>query len=254
MITEEFAYSGTPEIEVRIASGRVEITHGEPGTISVEVDTPNPDFVVEQRGNLVFIASERDSGWLSRGSDFVRVTMPPGGEARVTTASARVDCEPHMSRMDVKTASGDVEVESVEVISVKTASGDVGLGDISTSLRVNTASGDVFVRGECEGSLSCNTASGDLHIERCSGTIDVNAVSGDTYVRRFSGNQANFKSMSGSIELGIPEGTRVDLDVNTLSGKLRTPPKKESSVPVERHMSVRAKLVSGDLTIERLEA
>lgn len=254
MITEEFTVSGTPEIEVRIASGRIEIVNGPPGVISVEVDTSNPAFLVEQRGNLVVIASERNSGWLSRGSDFVTVKMAPGGEARVSTASARFDCEPHMTRIDVKTASGDVEVQSAEVATVKTASGDVGIGDVSTSLKVNTASGDVFVRGESQGSLSCNTASGNLHIERCTGTIDVNSASGDAYIRRFTGNQASFKSMSGNIELGIPEGTKVDLDVTILSGRLRTPEKRESSLPIQREMSVRAKLVSGDLIIERLEA
>jgi hypothetical protein len=254
VISEKFTVTGTPEVEVRIAAGRVEFLQGTEGEISVEVDTSNPDFRVEQRGNLVLIASERNSGWLLRGSDFVTVRMPAGGEARVTTASARVDCAPNMSRIDVKTASGDVEIESADIATVKTASGDIGVRDISTSLRISTASGDVFVRGECEGSLSCNTASGDLHVERCSGTIEVNSVSGDTNVRRYTGNQANFKGMSGSIELGIPEGTKVDLDATILSGRLRTPEKRETSLPTERHMSLRAKLVSGDLTIDRVEA
>lgn len=254
MITEEFTYSGAPEVEVRIASGRVEITRGDPGLIAVEVETRDPDFIVEQRGNLVFVSSERNSGWLSRGSAFVTVRVPPGGEARVSTASARVDCEPHMARVDVKTASGDVEVETAEIATIKTASGDVGLGDVTKALRVATASGDIFVRGESEGSLGCNTASGEVHIERCSGVLDVNTVSGNVYIRRFTGSQANFKSMSGSIDLGIPQGTRVDLDVSILSGKLRTPEKKDASVPVERQMTIKAKLVSGDLTVDRLEA
>ena len=254
MITEEFTYSGAPEVEVRIPSGRVEIIKGDPGSIAVEVDTRDPDFIVEQRGNLVFVSSDRNSGWLSRGSAFVTVRMPPGGEARVSTASARFDCEPHMARVEVKTASGDVEVETAEVVTIKTASGDVGLGDVTKALRATTASGDIFVRGDSAGSLACNTASGEVHIERCSGVLDVNTVSGNVHVRRFTGTQGNFKSMSGSIDLGIPEGTRVDLDVNILSGKLRTPEKRDASVPVERHMTIKAKLVSGDLTLDRLDA
>lgn len=252
MITREFTVRGSPEIEVRIASGRVEILNGPSGGVSVEVDTNDPEFIVEQRGNLVYVASERGSGWLMRGSDFVTVRMPPGGEARIGTASARFDCEPHLGRIDVKTASGDVEIDGADIATVKTASGDVAIGDVRKALRVATASGDIFVRGECEGSVALNTASGDIHIERCTGTIDVNSVSGDTHIRRFTGNQANFKSMSGSVDLGIPEGSKVDLDATILSGKLRTPDKKDSSVPLERHMSVKAKLVSGDLTIERV--
>lgn len=252
MINEEFTVSGTPEVEVRIASGRVEIISGPEGVVSVEVDTNDPDFIVEQRGKLVYIASERSSGWLSRGSDFVTVRMAPGGEARISTASARFECEPHMARLDVKTASGDVEMESADIATVKTASGDVGIGDVRKALRASTASGDIFVRGDCEGSVGLNTASGDVHIERCNATIDLNSASGDVYIRRFTGNQANFKSMSGNIDLGIPEGSKVDLDATLLSGKLRAPEKREASMPLERHISVKAKLVSGDLTIERV--
>jgi len=254
VIREEFIVTGTPEVEVRIASGRVEITKGGPGVVAVEVETRDPDFIVEQRGNLVFVSSDRNAGWLSRGSAFVTISMPSEAEARVSTASARFDCEPHMARIDVKTASGDVEVESADIATIKTASGDVGLGDVTKALRVATASGDVFVRGECEGTVALNTASGDVDIDACSATIDVNTVSGKVHVRRFTGSQANFKSMSGSIDIAIPEGTRIDLDANILSGKVRTPPKRESSAPVERHMTLKAKLVSGDLTIERLDA
>lgn len=253
MITREFSVSGDPEVEVRIASGRVEIIQGTAGIVAVEVETKDPDFIVEQRGNLVFVSSDRNTGWLSRGSAFVTITMPADGEARISTASARFDCEPHMSRVDVKTASGDVEVESAEIATVKTASGDVGLGAVSKALRVATASGDIFVRGECEGSVGINTASGDVHIERCDAAIDVNTVSGNTYIRRFTGTQGNFKSMSGSIDLGIQEGTKIDLDVNILSGRLRTPEKREPAAQIERHMTLKAKLVSGDLTIERVE-
>jgi DUF4097 and DUF4098 domain-containing protein YvlB len=253
VIIREFTITGDPEVEVRIASGRVEIITGTPGLVAVEVETSDPGFIVEQRGNLVFVSSDRNTGWLSRGSAFVTIRMPPDGEARVSTASARFDCEPHMSRIDVKTASGDVEVESAEIATVKTASGDVGLESVTKSLRVATASGDIFVRGECEGSVGINTASGDVQIERCDAAIDVNTVSGNTYIRRFTGNQASFKSMSGSIDLGIQEGTKIELDVNILSGRLRTPQKRESPAQIERHMTVKAKLVSGDLTIERVE-
>lgn len=253
MISEQFTVSGSPEVEIRIASGRVEIIEGPAGVVSVEVGTDNPDFIVEQRGNLVLVTSERRSGWISRGSDYVTLKMARGGEARVSTASARCDCEPDMARIDVKTASGDVEISSAEIATVKTASGDIGIGEVRKALRAATASGDIFVRGDCEGSVGLNTASGDVHIERCSATIDINSASGDAYIRRFTGNQASFKSMSGNFDLGIPEGSKVDLDATILSGHLRTPEKRESSAPVSRHMSIKAKLVSGDLTIERLE-
>lgn len=63
--------------------------------------------------------------------------------------------------------------------------------------------------------------------------------------------RANFKSMSGDVGLGIVRGTSLDLDVNLLSGKLLLPDPEATKSAVERHMSVKAKMVSGDLRIQR---
>jgi DUF4097 and DUF4098 domain-containing protein YvlB len=97
-----------------------------------------------------------------------------------------------------------------------------------------------------------STASGDVHIEKCAASVDLNTASGDAYLAQFEGRSANFKSMSGSVDLGIPSGSTVDLDVNTLSGKVRLPESDSGGEARERHMSIRARLVSGDFSIQRV--
>ncbi|MGB8361311.1 MAG: hypothetical protein WCE80_07935, partial [Acidimicrobiia bacterium] len=68
----------------------------------------------------------------------------------------------------------------------------------------------------------------------------------------FSGRSGVFKGMSGDIDLGIPTGTSVDLDVNLLSGRLNLPEEATERHDPVRHMTIGAKLVSGDLTISRV--
>jgi hypothetical protein len=58
--------------------------------------------------------------------------------------------------------------------------------------------------------------------------------------------------MSGSVRLGIPAGTRLDLDANSLSGRIRLPSPNPSPEPPEREMTARIRLVSGDLRIDRI--
>lgn len=252
MIEKTFSVDGSPDIEVRVESGRVEVRRGEPGTVNVTVDTKASDFIVEQRGNSILISSDRTTPWLSRGSAYVVVEAPEGSDLRVAVASAPVRVDVGLGKVDLKTASGDVELTEAETLVVKTASGDLDVGTVEHALRFTSASGDLRVRDRCRGSVVISTASGDIYIERCEGSISVNTASGDSRIARFTGPSASLKGMSGSVTIGIPRRSEVSLDVNLLSGNLRLPDPEPRQGDPERQVSLQAKLVSGDLTIERV--
>lgn len=252
-IEREFEIDGLPEIDVRIQSGRVELVKREPGRVEVTVDTDDRDFVVEQRGDLIVVASDKNTSWLARGSAFVVITAPESSAAVIATASARVESQIPLGHVEVKTASGDVEIESAQAADIKTASGDARIGSTKKTLRFKSASGDLLVTESCEGTATFASASGDIHINQADATLDVNTVSGDVIIPRFGGQKAGLKSMSGNIRLGIPAGTKLDLDASLLSGKLHLPEPQEETTPTRRHMSIRAKLVSGDLLIDRVD-
>lgn len=252
MISRTFTVDGSPDIDIRIESGRVELRPGAPGTVSVTVETSTPDFIVEQRGNSILVSSDKTTSWFSRGSAYVVVETPEGSDLRVGVASAPVLANMALGKIDVKTASGDIELKSAESLAIKTASGDTVVESVDQSLGFTSASGDLRVRGTCRGSVAASTASGDIHIKECDATITVNTASGDVDIKRFTGRSASFKGMSGDVDLAIPRGTEIDLDINLLSGRLRVPDPQPRSGDPERQMSIRAKLVSGDLTLKRL--
>lgn len=252
MIHRTFEVASSPDIEIRIESGRVELRQGQPGTVTVNVDTRNADFIVEQRGNSILVSSDKSTSWLSRGSAYVVVETPDGSDLDVSVASAPVRADLPLGKVDIKTASGDIELASVESLSVKTASGDADVGDVHHSLSFTSASGDLRVRGTSRGSFTSSTASGDIHVADCDAAVNVNTASGDVEIERFTGRSASFKGMSGDIDLGIPRRTAIELDINLLSGRLRLPDPEPSTGEPERQMSIRAKLVSGDLTIGRV--
>lgn len=252
MIHKTFDVDGSPDIEVRIESGKVEVRRGEHFKVDVRVDTSSAGFIVEQRGNSILVSSDKTTSWLSRGSAYVVVTAPEGSDLRVSVASAQIWADVPLGKVDVKSASGDIELLSAETLSLKTASGDTDLQDVDHSLAFTSASGDLRIRGTCRGNVTISTASGDVFIEECAASLSVNTASGDIRVARFTGRNGAFKGMSGEVDLGVPAGTEVDLDVNLLSGRLRLPDPEPSPTAPERQMSIRAKLVSGDMRIERI--
>lgn len=252
MIEKSFVVDGSPDIEVRIESGRVEVRAGPAGKVDVTVDTRAPDFIVEQRGNSILVSSDKTQSWLSRSSAYVVVTAPEGSDLLSSVASASIQADLALGKVDLKTASGDIELVSAEMLGVKTASGDLSIDRVDRSLRFTSASGDLRVNEAAHGGVVVSTASGDVHIEECTGGFDINTASGDARLMRFTGRSANIKGMSGTVELGIPRGTEVSLDANLLSGTLHVPDPEPNEGEPERQMTIRAKLVSGDLRIERV--
>jgi len=253
VIHKTFSVDDPPDIEVRIESGRVDIRHGSSGTVDVRVDTKVPGFIVEQRGNSILVSSDKNASWLSRGSAYIVIEAPDGTDVTAGMASAPIRVEIPLGKVDIRTASGDIELMAAETLVVKTASGDLDVGSVERGLRFSSASGDLRVADRVGGSVVASTASGDVHIEHADATVEVNTASGDTHISHFAGRSASFKAMSGDIDLGIPSRTNVDLDVTLLSGKLRVPEAPARKEPPERHMSIKAKTVSGDFTIALVE-
>ncbi len=253
MIHKTFDVDGSPDIEVRIESGKVELHQGEHFKVDVTVDTSSPGFIVEQRGNSILVSSDKTTSWLSRGSAHIVIETPEGSDLSIGVASAEIRVNVPVGKAEIKTASGDIELGRAESLAIKTASGDADVEGVEHALTFTSASGDLRVRDVCRGSVVIATASGDVHINDCEASITVNTASGDVAVSRFTGRNASFKGMSGEVELGIPRGTEVDLDVNLLSGRLRLPdPVQAQGGDPERRVSVKAKLVSGDMTIQRV--
>ena len=251
MIHQEFSVGSGPEIDVRIQSGRVEVSEGSAGTVLVEVDTSDPGFTVEKRGDLILVSSDKNSNWLSRNSAYVRIETPKGTDATISTASADIECHAPLGKVIVKTASGEVEVDRAEDVTIKTASGDAEVRHASGDIKVSSASGDVEV-GECVGKANFSAASGDIEVDSGRGSIVASTASGDVTINHFSGRRATFKTMSGTVTVGVPAGTLLDLDATLLSGNLNLPKPTKDTPETKNNMTINAKLVSGDLNVRRV--
>jgi DUF4097 and DUF4098 domain-containing protein YvlB len=174
-------------------------------------------------------------------------------DVEVSTASADVEVLTPVGRLEVASASGDVVFDTAGRLQTKTASGTVMGKGVDGEARCITASGDIRI-GVIGDRADLSTASGDVVIEQCHGELSVASLSGDIRVGRHTGPDLNAKSMSGGVQIGIPSRTRLDLDASTLSGKVSLPASSGPSPgPPEREMSVKVRLVSGNLRIDRVD-
>ncbi|MGQ0847709.1 MAG: DUF4097 family beta strand repeat-containing protein [Actinomycetota bacterium] len=246
-----FQVGAVATLGVRLAAGRFDIQPNTNGEILVEVSGSDADFVaVDQLGDVVTIREERR---LFGGRTVnVRAAVPVGTNLEVGVASMDVVSRVQLGRVIGHTASGDLVLSDVASAELKTASGDVKLETCSGLCEVSSASGDVRAK-EIGGDLVVSTASGDVNVERVLGRLTAKSASGDVTVRACAGTSAEVSSMSGDVYLGVPAGTRVEAEINTLSGRVRTPSTKSGQEEPTRKLRLRAKTVSGDIELSRTD-
>jgi DUF4097 and DUF4098 domain-containing protein YvlB len=268
----------TPEptkLHVEIGKGTVTVEAAEGLTEStVEVTGEYADDVtVEQQGDRISVRAPKVRvGFFSGDSALtVRVSVPAESELHVRTGSADITATGRWSATDLRSGSGDVQVERIESHAIiETGSGDIGVRGVLGDLRIKSGSGDVHIAeagasvvvatgsgnievGQAAGPTAVKTGSGDLRVTASDGDVTMATGSGDAIIERLNRGRVSVKGSSGDVAVGIPEGVPVWTDIFSVSGRVRSD-LVGVGAPAEGqdHIELRAKTVSGDITLKQL--
>jgi hypothetical protein len=274
MPTWNFDTPGAVRLDLELPAGRVEIDAMGGETTQVELEALNPEAeeLIENArveandrgdGHEIRVLVSQRSGWfisIGRGPQIrLHVNCPRNASVDVRTKSADVVARGELRDLDVKTASGDVHAGDIaEDASIKTASGDVALETVGGRTRIQTASGDAAIQ-RAGGDVAVQLVSGDLWIRDAGASVHANTVSGDQRIEAVMEGVVEAHSVSGDVLVGVRRGSRVYVDVNTISGstsselELGDAP-ADSSEDEGPLVELRAKTVSGDVSIVRAAA
>jgi DUF4097 and DUF4098 domain-containing protein YvlB len=239
------------ELEVGIPSGDIEVetTEGEESNITVDGDERLLEEVeIRHDGNRLVVAYRGKGKFgfslspftLVFGSELrVRATIPHGGGVKVKTASADTQLGGHFGPLGINSVSGDVRLR----------------GEVGGAANLKTVSGDADL-DRVKGDLSAHTVSGDLRIGPITGSSDLKTVSGDIKLQAVTAGDVRFTSVSGDIEVGIAQGSALDVDAGSTSGDLSSEvPLASEPVPGEEDSGptvvLRGRTVSGDVKVFR---
>jgi hypothetical protein len=271
-MNKHFDVSGPVELDIRLASGEIEIDPTLDGRVEIEliaydeesqrlVDDARielqerhgrPEVLVDvpqKRGGLSFILSFGQRGIACR------VRCPHESGAAIRTKSGDIVARGTLGGLSVATASGDIEVDRVSGgVNVKSASADFSAREVGP-MNVQSASGDVSVDA-AHGPVNITTASGDVTIGEAYDNVSVNTVSGDQDHSAVMRGVVAAHSVSGDVTIGVRRGSRVYLDCNTVSGDTSSELELSTDAPAGDGalVEIRAKTVSGDIRITRAPA
>lgn len=253
-------------LHVELGSGKVTIEATGTDESRVTVTGPRAEeFVVTQSGRNLAVIAPR--GRFFGGDDHtVEVVVPEGSDVSTKTGSADTETSGRLGTARFKTGSGDIEVdrtdgtmlvesgsgdvrchEAGDSVRIKSGSGDVDLGDVRGRTGISTGSGDVVI-GFAHEATVVKTGSGDLEVTRTEADVSLATASGDLVVRHAPRGKITAKNVSGDVRIGIPNGTPVWTDVNSVTGAV-TSDLQSVGKPAEGqdYVELRATTVSGDV-------
>jgi hypothetical protein len=181
----------------------------------------------------------------------VRITTPPGADARIAVASADVDLRGRFADVTVTGASGDLAVEEASEVELRSASGDVRVGTVHGGAYVRTASADVRI-DRVNGALRVRGASGDVSVEHAADAV-ISTASGDVTVVSATGETVQVRTASGDVSVGVPPGLRVWLELHSVSGRITSHLDDDvaDAGDARPDLTLNLESVSGDLLIGR---
>jgi len=255
---------------VALGAGALTVEAADTDESVVDISGPRAEeFTVEHRGrNLAIVAPKGRFLGIGHDSHTVRVVVPTGSDLATKTGSADTETVGSLGVMRLKTGSGDVEVERADgalvvdsgsgdvrcheaaaEVRIKSGSGDVDLGEVHGTTGISTGSGDVVIGAVHERTV-VKTGSGDLELKRSESDVSLTTASGDLVIGQAPRGRITAKNVSGDVRVGIPAGTPVWTDVNTVSGAVASNLESVGKpADGQDYVELRASTVSGDVRL-----
>lgn len=278
----------TPEpisVEIDLAVGNIRLTATDRGDTVVEVspsDGSHERDVRTAEQTRVHYASgqllvrgpkQRNLGLFGRaGSIEVTIGLPAGSYLQASGAVATLQGLGRLGGCQVKTATGDIELEQAGPVDLSTSAGDVTVDRVAGDAEVSTGSGDVRLRvvdgpaaiknsngdswvGDAGGDLQISAANGDIAVGRAGGGITATTSNGHVRIGAVTRGSTSVKTAFGEIQIGIRAGTAARLDAATSFGRVRNQLDESAGPePSDETAEVRARTSYGDIVIRRAEA
>ncbi|MGC1206841.1 MAG: DUF4097 family beta strand repeat-containing protein [Ornithinimicrobium sp.] len=238
---------------------------------SLDVTAAEQAVVDHTPGRLtVKLKPPRLVGWFTDGGAVdITIEVPIGCELDLVTAMGDIQCHGEFASATLETAMGHIRIDHCQDLKAKTAMGDVTAERVAGAANIRTSSGVIRIE-EIDGEALVQNGNGDTSIDSITGTAHLKAGNGnitlehagtDVIATSACGNIAlgevtqgtvTAQSASGSIGIGVREGSAAWLDLSAKYGRAHNDlePANGPGSATSR-VQIRARTPHGDITVQR---
>lgn len=157
----------------------------------------------------------------------------------------------HTGDLTAKTSGGDVTVRHVAGQAKVQGSGRIDLGTIVGPAEVKNLNGPIHV-GRAERPLRLRSHNGDLVVDAAATDVHARTSTGAITVGAATAGTLDLRTPSGSIQVGVVEGTAVLVDATSKLGRVEQRlDATDGPTPDDRRAEIRAHTGIGDVVIHR---
>jgi DUF4097 and DUF4098 domain-containing protein YvlB len=250
MSTYTFMSTAPAKLFVEFGKGNLEVQTTDTDETTVEVDGDDAEsLVVEQRGDTINVIDPH-KGPFSRTRRYdITITAPSRSQLRARTSTADIATQGVLRAAWIQTGSGDVRIDRVaEEFQFESGSGDIEADTLGGRASIKSGSGDIRIGTAHD--LNTKTGSGAVEIDEVEGDVSHSTGAGNFAIHSISAGRISVKGASSNVRIGIPNGTPVWTDVNTVTGRC-TSTVESAGAPAagEPYVELRTTTVSGDVTL-----
>jgi len=204
--------------------------------------------IVSQPRNLKIHTRYPVLSWIKNARVDYQLWIPPECAVELESVSGTIQIDDHLNRVYAKTVSGSIKLNQIMGnVELKTVSGNISAAKISGEIRAGSVSGSLIFR-DCQGSFP------DLHSTSGSILAELAAIDEDS-------SDMSLNTVSGDINLKLPDDASFDLDIKTVSGEISTKFKvlvesvKKNQLQGEvgdGGINIELKTISGDISLAKL--
>ena len=281
-----FDTKGPIGANVDVAAGSIHFIAGDGTETVVTVNPMNPgsrkdveaaekakvDFsadrlsvVVPKPGRLMAYISFSDWGLVD-----VTVELPEGSAVDARSGAGPLRADGEFGVVSLKSAAGDIRVDRIRggrLVSAAgrltlngsygdtelTTAGDMEIGRVDGSAQVKNLNGRTHIE-DVTGALKVRSANGDIVVERAHGDLHSRTANGSIVIGEVIRGAVTLATASGSIDIGIAEGTSAFVDAGTQYGSIRNGLEPTAGPGSEEQVEIRARTAFGDIDIHRSSA
>ena len=248
--------SGPVRIELSNTAGDVQIVGSAEGKVHVHAEVRASGFgfgspqkridqivanpPVEQRGTTIRIG--KDWSGMRNVSIWYQIEVPHNTEISSNLVSGSQSVRQVQGPIKTTAVSGALRADHIDrEVRLRSVSGSVDAFDVGDDVHASSVSGSVDVRNS-KGDVHANATSGAIRVtgpgarvdaDTASGSVEISGANNDVKAHAVSGRVSvngnpgansywELKTISGSVELGVPLNANFQLTAENTSGQIRT--------------------------------